>query len=248
MTDTTLALVGATGGAGTTRTAVELAAMGARCGERVAVLDAAYATQGLSEYVSGRIDPDLTQLVTDSRDAALQTATHEIGAQLPGTVAIVPARAPFERIARAKTAEAARALEERIDEAAETYDRVVIDTPPVAANQAVAAVTHADSVAAVIPASQHGRDGLQRLRGRLQDVGTGLNVAISIRGDVSAADVGLPETDPTVASAPVAGTAGDAYGEAVAAAYEMVFDTSLDVEFEENGVLDRIARHAGEST
>ncbi|OYR95948.1 cell division inhibitor, partial [Halorubrum sp. E3] len=46
MQATTLALVGATGGAGTTRTAVELAALGARDGRDVAVVDAAFTTQG----------------------------------------------------------------------------------------------------------------------------------------------------------------------------------------------------------
>ena len=75
MNATTLALVGATGGAGTTRTAVELAAMGARDGDDVAVVDAAFTTQGLSEYVAGRIDPDLTALLTDDPDAALSAAT-----------------------------------------------------------------------------------------------------------------------------------------------------------------------------
>ncbi|KKF39305.1 hypothetical protein FK85_29590 [Halorubrum saccharovorum] len=65
MQATMLALVGATGGAGTTRTAVELAALGARDVRDVAVVDAAFTTQGLSEYVSGRIGTDLTTLVTD---------------------------------------------------------------------------------------------------------------------------------------------------------------------------------------
>ena len=45
---TTLALAGATGGAGTTRTAVELATVGARGGRDVVVVDAGFATQGLS--------------------------------------------------------------------------------------------------------------------------------------------------------------------------------------------------------
>ena len=78
MKATTLALVGATGGAGTTRTAVELAAIGARDGSEVAVVDAAFTTQGLSEYVSGRIDPDLTTLLTDEPETSLSTAAYPI--------------------------------------------------------------------------------------------------------------------------------------------------------------------------
>ena len=125
----TLALVGATGGAGTTRTAVELAALGARDGRDVAVIDAAFTTQGLSEYVTGRIDTDCTSLVTDDTGAPLSAATYPItidtdsptgddgSAGLPGRVDAIPARAPFERLARAKTAEAAQKLEGRIDEA-----------------------------------------------------------------------------------------------------------------------------------
>lgn len=60
---TTIALVGATGGAGTTRLSLELAAALATDGRDVAVLDAAFATQGLSDYVSGtlgqRVRPSL---------------------------------------------------------------------------------------------------------------------------------------------------------------------------------------------
>ncbi len=52
-----VAQVGTTGGAGTTRTAVELAATLARDGRSVAIFDAAYATQGLAGYVDGKIDP-----------------------------------------------------------------------------------------------------------------------------------------------------------------------------------------------
>lgn len=250
MTDTTLALVGATGGAGTTRTAVEVAAMGARAGEDVAVLDAAYATQGLSEYVSGRIDPDLTALVTDEPDRPLADAAHEAGDALPGTVTLVPARAPFERVARAKTAAAARAFEDRLAAAADAHERVIVDTPPVAANQAVAVVTAADRVAGVRPASRHGRDALQRLRGRLDDVGSGLDATVVVDrfgdggettdGTDRGADVMLPATDPAVAAAPVADTDDGAYGEAVAAAFEAAFDASLGVTFEDGSLLDRI--------
>ncbi|EMA70925.1 cell division inhibitor [Halorubrum distributum] len=275
MQATTLALVGATGGAGTTRTAVELAAMGARDGDDVAVVDAAFTTQGLSEYVSGRIDPDLTALLTEDPDAALSAAAYPLAGtgasaerssfgggsggdgnegdapDLPGRVDAIPARAPFERVARAKTAEAARKLERRIDEAATTYDAVVVDAAPVGSNEAVAAATTVDRAVAVRPATAHGRDAVQRLRGRIADVGGSLDATLAVEragsggesdgerdGDGSGV-VRVPETDPDVAAAPTAATGDDAYARAIAAAYETAFDASLGVEFPEPGLVER---------
>ncbi|TKX42134.1 MULTISPECIES: CpsD/CapB family tyrosine-protein kinase [unclassified Halorubrum] len=269
MNATTLALVGATGGAGTTRTAVELAAMGARDGAEVAVVDAAFTTQGLSEYVTGRIDPDLTALLTDDPDAALSAAAYPIAGagaaaerpgvgdsgddggnatDLPGRVDAVPARAPFKRVARAKTAEAARKLERRIDEAAATYDAVVVDAAPVGSNEAVAAATTADRAVAVRPATAHGRDAAQRLRGRVADVGGGLDATLAVERAGSGDDeddgsesgvVRVPATDPDVAAAPTAATGDGAYARAVATAYEAAFDASLGVEFPEPGLVER---------
>jgi cellulose biosynthesis protein BcsQ len=262
----TLALVGATGGAGTTRTAVELAALGARDGRDVAVVDAAFTTQGLSEYVSGRIGTDLTTLVTDETDASLSAAAYPIalgdggGAgddgdapNLSGRADLIPSRAPFERVARAKTAEAARKLERRIDEAASAYDAVVVDAAPVGSNEAVAAVTTTDRTAAVFPATTHGRDALQRLRGRVADVGAGLDRSIAVArgadggGDAdredeseSDADVLLPPTDPAVASAPTTAAGSGSYARAVASAFEDAFDATVGVEFEEPGLVDRL--------
>ena len=258
MQATTLALVGATGGAGTTRTAVELAALGARDGRDVAVIDAAFTTQGLSEYVSGRIDGDLTALLTDEPGASLSAATYPIRADtdgaddaeaLPGRADAVPARAPFERVARAKTAEAARKLERRIDEAATAYDAVIVDAAPVGSNEAVAAVTAADRVEAVRPATSHGRDALQRLRGRVADVGGSVDGTISVerragadsdRGDGVGADTRLPAVDAAVGSAPEAASGTGAYVEALAEAYERAFDASVGVEFDDPGLVERI--------
>ena len=255
---TTLALVGATGGAGTTRTAIELATLGARDGRDVAVVDAAFTTQGLSEYVSGRIGTDLTTLLTDETGASLSAATYPIapgadgggssadGLDLPGRAEVVPARAPFERVARAKTAEAARKLERRIDEAATTYDAVLVDAAPVGSNEAVAGVTAADRTAAVTPATTHGRDALQRLRGRVADVGASVDrtVAISREADGEAAErdgeVCLPQTAPEVGAAPTTATGDGAYTRAVAAAFEDCFDATVDVEFAEAGLVDRL--------
>ncbi|MFC5278333.1 ParA family protein [Halorubrum rubrum] len=257
---TTLALVGATGGAGTTRTAVELAAAGARGGRDVAVIDAAFATQGLSEYVRGRIGTDLTALVTDEAGASLSAATYPIAlgggsgraddgddaSTLPGRADAVPARAPFERIARAKTSEAARRLERRIDEAATAYDAVLVDASPVASNEAVAAVTAAEGVAAVRPVTPHGSDALQRLRGRIADVGASVDATVAVSRGIdgetggSAADVTLPETDPRVAVAPATATGDGAYPRAVADAYARLFDTTLEVDFSEEGLIERM--------
>ncbi|MEZ3163393.1 ParA family protein [Halorubrum sp. RMP-47] len=265
MQATTLALVGATGGAGTTRTAVELAAMGARDGDDVAVVDAAFTTQGLSEYVTGRIDPDLTALLTDDPDAELSAAAYPVvggggdggraandeddAPDLPGRVDAVPARAPFERVARAKTAEAARKLERRIDEAATTYDAVVVDAAPVGSNEAVAAATTADRAVAVRPATVHGRDAAQRLRGRIADVGGSLDATLAVERPGSDDDDGeegdgvvrVPATDTEVAAAPTVAVGDDAYTRAVATAYEAAFDATLDVEFPEPGLVERFA-------
>lgn len=276
MNATTLALVGATGGAGTTRTAIELAAVGARGGRDVAVIDAAFTTQGLSEYVRGRIGTDLTSLVTDDADASLSAATYPIAVDevgdgadaetptperaddgatdagttngLPGRADVVPARAPFERVARAKTAEAARKLERRVDEAATTYDAVIVDAAPVGSNEAVAAVTTVDRVGAVRPATPHGRDALQRLRGRVADVGGSVDTTVAVRRGADAEtdeassgiDLVIPPTDPAMASAPTAANGSDEYVRAVGEAYARLFDTALDIEFEDDGLIERL--------
>ncbi len=278
---TTLALVGATGGAGTTRTAVELATIGARDGRDVAVIDAAFTTQGLSEYVTGRIGTDLTTIVTDETGAPLSAATYpiELGSaggagagdrgdddpvDLPGRSDAIPARAPFERVARAKTAEAAQKLERRIDEAATVYDAVIVDTAPIGSNEAVAAITATDRAEAVHPATTHGRDALQRLRGRIADVGGSLDGSIAVargpdagsgatdsgavgsgttgsgadgRGGV---DVVLPPTDPAMASAPTAAIGHGTYTRTIADAYASALDTSIGIEFEDPGLVDRL--------
>lgn len=240
MSGTTTALVGATGGAGVTRTAVELAAMLARDGREVAVLDAAYATQGLSHYVTGRLDPDLTSLVTDSDDP-LETGVVDLGLDTPGRVACCPVSAPFERLARAKTPDAAKRLEGRIAEAASSFDHVLVDVPPVAANQAVAAVTAVDRVVLVTPASRHGADALQQLRARLQDLDVTADVTLSTRGRLDDADAVVPESDSTEPDeAPACLETTGAFAPAVAAAAETVVGDELAVEFEDDGVLETV--------
>lgn len=239
MTATTVALVGAAGGAGTTRTAVETAAMLARDGRSVAVFDAAYATQGLAQYVDGRVDLDVTALVADRTDAELATALVELDLAVPGAVAVCPAHAPFERVARAKRATAARAFERRLAEAAAEHDHVLVDVPPVAANQSVAAVTAVERRVVVAPGTARGADALQRTRALLSDLGTTVDAAVSTRGELPAADAALPAGPPAVADAPAC-LGEDPFAEAVAEASAVVVDDELGVEFEREG---RLARH-----
>ena len=246
----TAALVGATGGAGTTRSCLELADGLAAAGDDVAVLDAAYDTQGLARNLSGRIDPDATTLVTDGTDSPLSAGTIEYDPDAdraaldaealpdPGRVVCVPARAPFERLARAKTPEAAQELERRITEAATAFDRVLIDTPPLGSNPAVAAATAAERVAVVAPATERGVDAVQTTRGRLQDVGTTADAVLAVdRGGRGAfpeadADAVLPQFD---AGAP-AGLETETGVDALAAAADAVLARELDFPLAEGGL------------
>ncbi|MFC7097494.1 AAA family ATPase [Halobaculum marinum] len=243
---TSIAFVGAVGGAGTTRTAVECAAALARGGRDVAVLDAAYATQGLSEHVDGRIDPDVTSLCLDP-DRPLTDGLYDLDldAATEGRVALAPARAPFERVARAKAVDPARELEHRVAEAGEQFDHVIVDTPPIAANQAVAAVHAVDRVALVRPDTPHGADGVRRQLDALRDVeapdGNPVVVAVGEReGAGEAPDVTVPRGPPSVAAAPAC-LGRDEVAAGTVAAAESLFGVDLGVEFETTGVVDRIS-------
>lgn len=234
----TLALAGTVGGAGTTRTTVEFGATLARAGRDVALLDAAFATQGLAAHVPGRIDPDLAALCT--RPGELADGLVDLAVDVPGRLAACPACAPFERLARAKTPEAARRFEGLLDAAATRFDHVLVDTPPVAANQAVAAVTSADRVALVVPASERGLDRLPTMRDRLHDLGAPVDAVIATRADgtVEAADATVPESDVrTVADLPVCADPDTEFAPAVGAAVERVLDTDLGLDFPEEGLL-----------
>ncbi|ELZ95060.1 cell division inhibitor [Haloferax mucosum ATCC BAA-1512] len=192
---TTTALVGATGGAGATRLTIELATALAADGRDVAVLDAALATQGLSDYVSGPLDPDVTALVTDAADEPLTTGLVELDVSTTGRVAVCPAAAPFERLARAMTTDAAQTLEGRIDEAAGEFDHVLVDAPLLASNPTVAAATACDRVALVAPATDRGADAIGRLTARAADIGTDIDAVVSTFGSLSDADVIVPESE-----------------------------------------------------
>lgn len=252
---TTAALVGAAGGAGTTRSALELATALAAAGDDVAVLDAAYDTQGLARHLSGRLDPDTTALVTDASDQPISAGLVDYdpdpdasaldAEELPnrGRIACLPARAPFERLARAKTPEAAQELERRIDAAAAEFDRVLVDTPPLGSNPAVAAVTATEQVAVVAPATERGVDATQMTRGRLQDVGTNADAVVAVdRGG----EDGFPEADadavlPRFTADAPAGLETEAGVEALTETAEEVFDRSLNLPLAEGGIVETVA-------
>ncbi|GAA0261656.1 ParA family protein [Halobacterium noricense] len=236
----TAALVGVAGGAGTTRIAVETAAVLARDGASVGVFDTAFATQGLAQYVDGRIDTDATSLLTDP-DADPAAARHDITPDAPGAVAAYPAFAPFARIADAKAPTAAERLESQLAELTDVHDFVLVDTPPVAANQAVAAATSADRVAAVLPPGDRGVDSLQRARGRLADVGTEFDLAVANRVDDAPpdADHAIPEhAETTIPEMPTALASDGAFTAQVAALAESLFETSVAVDVEDESLLD----------
>ncbi|MFC6941277.1 ParA family protein [Salinirubellus sp. GCM10025818] len=227
----TLALVGAVGGAGTTRLCVEFAALLARDGRDVAVFDAAYATQGLADHVGGRIDPDVTALCTDATDQPVEAGLYDAHLDAPGRVAYCPAFAPFERVARAKTPEAARRFAERVGEASEAFDHVFLDVPPVAANQSLGAVDAADRVAVVAPDTGRGTDALPRMVARLRDVDSPATVEIANRGDgdeIERAMVTVPE-GPTEAAAAPAVLRNGAFTVGVGRAVQDVLDVELSV-------------------
>ena len=239
METTTAALVGVAGGAGATRLATETAAVLARDGASVGVFDAAFATQGLSQHVAGRIDPDATAVLAGDADPA--DVGHGLAPDAPGDLVAYPAFAPFTRLAEAKTTDAARRFETVLNDLAAAHDYVLVDTPPVATNQAVAAVTESDAVAAVVPPGDRGVDNLQRVRGRLADVGADCDLVVANRQPELPpdADIAVPEHDETgIPEQPVALDGTGAFAESVAALAEVLFDRAIDVDFDDPSVLE----------
>ena len=239
MSDDVCALVGAVGGAGTTRLALEFGATLAGDGRSVVVVDASYATQGLVTTFADPVDPDVTRAVTDDRPLA--AATYDLDVPT-GRLALAPARAPFERLSRAKTSECTRRLASRIGDAARQFDHVLVDVPPVAANQAVAAVTAADRVGLVVPDTQRGVDSLPRTLDRLADVDARVDTVVTNFADgatqVEDADAAVPESETTaLASAPVCPGDG-AFATAVAAAVATTVGAEVEPERQESSLAD----------
>ena len=229
-----LALVGAGGGAGTTRLTLEAGTLLARDGRDVAVLDAAYATQGLADLTPGRLDPDVTALCLD--DAPLETGLRDRTLDGAGRLAVCPARAPFERLARAKTPEAAEAFADRIAEAARAFDHVLVDVPPVAANQAVAAATTVDAVVVVADAPR-ASDAIPRASDRLVDIGVDPATTVVTRSaDHPDADVAVPTLEGDPPSVENSETARERVGAVLAA----VMDLSVEAE-DAGGLRERLS-------
>jgi len=241
MTRSTLALVGVAGGAGTTRTAVEMAVTLSRAGRSVAVLDTAFATQGLATYVTGRITDDMTAVATG--EAAFEDALYDAEYDVPGRVAFCPAHAPFERLARAKTPDSARTVEAAIADATDRFDHVLLDVPPVATNPSVSALTTADRRALVVPATGRGTDLLPRQRGRLRDLDSPADAVVATRTDapdavsITDADVGVPDAEP---DGPTAHDPQSPLAPSVATAVEALLGVDLGLSFEEEGLFDRV--------
>ncbi|MFC5368406.1 ParA family protein [Salinirubrum litoreum] len=276
---TTAALVGATGGAGTTRLTLETAALLAREGEAVAVFDAAFATQGLGDALAGSLDPDLTGVLTE------QATLAEAGVELPvavagggsdpdaetdsdteadrdgrdrgdrhverdgrdGRVTCYPTSAPFTRLAEAKTAAAARRFETVLADAADGFDYVLCDTPPVAANQSVSAVNAVDRVGVVAPATTRGADAVASVDARLADVGVESDLVVANEGatpdpapDAVDAGVTVPQSPTTaLADAPSVATEEATLRPAVAALAGELLDADVTVsEDAESGRFD----------
>jgi septum site-determining protein MinD len=235
-----VALVNAAGGAGATRLTVEVGAMLAREGDRVAAFDAALDTQGMADYVEGRVAPDVTDLLTDED---VTPAAAMVESPVPGgELHLCPARAPFGDVARAKTPEAARRLETALREAGDAFDRVLVDVPPLASNPAVAAVTAADRVAVVAPPGSRGADAVQRTRAALDDVGSSADLVVANRGDPDELSVAatVPEGPTGVGVAPVSVEGEDEFAASIAGLAEELFDCEVEIEFESGGLLERV--------
>jgi septum site-determining protein MinD len=226
--DGTVALVGAVGGAGTTTLTLECGKLLARAGHDTAILDAAYGTRGLADRVSGRIEPDMTALCLD--ETPLEAGLIDLSIDGAGRLAACPARAPFERLARAKTAEAAERFEERVAEATRHVEFVLVDVPPVATNPAVAAVSAAGTVA-IVADGDRAAAALPRTRDRLADVGVEPSLTVVTRADAH------PDADVTVPSVGgVAPSSGDSTGnDALAGLVEAT--TGVAIERSETGGL-----------
>lgn len=236
----TAALVGTTGGAGTTRLAVETATELAAAGRDVAVFDTAFATQGLARYVDGRIDTDSAALLADPT-RPVTDAAHTLDVDTDGTVTLLPAYAPFTKLADASTPTAAATFADRLAEL--DADHVLVDTPPVLSNPAIAAVGTADAVALVAPAGERGVDAVARTRGRLADIDTSATHLVANRAPDTPldADASIPAADATATSADALTTITAPrapFSLAVGRLAETLFGVDLDLTAEP-GLVDR---------
>lgn len=233
-----VALVGTVGAVGTTRLALELGAAFARAGDHALALDLDFDTQGLASHVAGRCSPDSTRLLSDP-ELDLADAVHDAAVDAPGALDCCPAHAPFSRVAEAKSPTAAERLPDRVADAVDAYDAVLLDVPPVASNPAVAAVTTADRTVLVTTPDERGVDAVQRARGRLADVGASADLVVATQttpADAPAdADLALPAAPHGGLAADPAVLGDSTFARAVLETAETAFETTLGVDVEEKG-------------
>ena len=241
MAATSVAFVGTVGGIGCTRTVMEVGGVLARSGLDVLLFDLDFATQGLGRHVEGSPGVDSTSLLADP-EAELEAAVREWDVEGEGRLGVIPSLSPFVTIADAKTEAAGARVADRIEEAADRFDWILFDVPPVVSNEAIGAVTAVDRVVAVIPPTERGIDGLQRERGRLADVGSGFDDVLAVGAgdpppDASVAIPSLPKTAPTHRPATLSG-AGSFVSE-VAQATDSLFAADV-IAPEAAGALERL--------
>ncbi len=241
MTGTSVGFVGGVGGVGTTQSILEIGGVLARNGQDVLVFDLDFATQGLAHHVEGSIDLDSTALLTDP-EHELRNAIQEWPVDGDGRFELIPALAPFVRIAEAKSETAGSRVKERLEAATDRADWVLVDVPPVVSNQAIGAVTAADRLVAVIPPSERGVDALQRERGRLADVGTSFDDVLAVGAgdpppDATAHIPDRPRDAPT--HRPATLSTGGSFARAVAQATDALLDVTVETP-EKKRPLDRL--------
>jgi septum site-determining protein MinD len=232
VTVSTGALIGAAGGVGTTRLCLEVGAALAADGRDTVLIDAALDTQGLAAHVSGRIEPDLTAVITG--EGSLSEALRSYPVETAGSLQLCPVHAPYTRIAAGKAPTAAERLGEVVTEATSMAEHVLVDVPPLASNTAVAGAGAADRRAIVTPATIRGRDALSRTQGSLADLGLTADLIVanrSVEGALADADQSVPDSEVTdVPEEPACLGTEPGFGPAIADLTESMFDLQLDVD------------------
>ncbi|MFC7059336.1 ParA family protein [Halovenus salina] len=234
-----VAVVGTAGGVGTTRLTVECGATLARTGRDVALVDADFSTQGLRSYVDADVEADVTALLTE--EASLGDVLYDISTDTEEGWSL-RRHEPRSNGCAGTDSGRGTAAERQLAASSLSHDVVLVDTPPLTGNHAVAAVNAAERVALVAGDTPRGRDGLALLRGRLQDIGASGDVVLRNRATGHLSEgIGIPESDETTATnAPSCPTPDSDFAPAVADAVEAMLDISLDLDFPAGSRLEQI--------
>ena len=194
---TVVACVGATGGVGTTRTAVELARLAQTHDRNPLLVDTAVATQGLARLLVETPRVDLCGALAAPEGLELDA----IAVELPSGLTVVPIDAPLCAVVPALRAEAATALDGAIAQAATVHPLVIIDVPPVATNLAVAGITRADVILLLHRAGDH--EAVRRGRELIADLGGPDPQPVTV-GSPAVEELSLPEVPALRAGTPLA--------------------------------------------